>query len=604
MNDYLSPDRVCDLIMKGGITSGVVYPPAIDEMARRFYLSGVGGASAGAIAAALAAAAEYRRRNGSGEGFEMLAELPQEVAGPGRMVSLFRPDQSTKPLFNLFLDALRLKENNGFFKRWGLYARAAWAVKVGGALKKLTENGQGMCTGMGLGNSSEKDLMPPLTEWLSERIDSIAGLDRAGGERRPLTFGDLWRAPKPAKFAETMGNGAGIKLQLVSTCLTFGRPYSMPNLDRRFAFNPDELRRLFPKYVVDYMVKEGTRIEAERVARIPAGKKDDNPPPPAPLVRLPVEASMPVIVAVRMSLSFPVLFSLVPFYYPNYHAKEKAYEKVYFADGGITSNLPMHYFDSPFPRWPTFAINLQYNQTPGAYGRSGVDENGIWMAKNNATGVLELFYRFLTGDKPVGQLMGLAGAIFRSAQVWSDNSFLQLPGYRDRVAELWLEPHEGGMNLEMPQAVIESLVGKGRAIGKRFVQRFAEAAPTEKMSWDGHRWVRYRSGMAALAQYVRAWRASVEHPMPGDRPLWEMLASTKAAPSYEFKGENGETAEMRRAAAESATRALMGFASQLDGEPVCRLGDDDATRPFCDGPRPEVCLQARAPDVRGMVAEE
>lgn len=47
----------CDLVMKGGITSGVVYPPAVLELATRYRFRSIGGSSAGAIAAALAAAA-------------------------------------------------------------------------------------------------------------------------------------------------------------------------------------------------------------------------------------------------------------------------------------------------------------------------------------------------------------------------------------------------------------------------------------------------------------------------------------------------------------------------------------------------------------------
>jgi hypothetical protein len=59
--DFATPAAVCDVIMKGGITSGVVYPLALTELAKQFRLSQVGGTSAGAIAAAAAAAAEYGR---------------------------------------------------------------------------------------------------------------------------------------------------------------------------------------------------------------------------------------------------------------------------------------------------------------------------------------------------------------------------------------------------------------------------------------------------------------------------------------------------------------------------------------------------------------
>ena len=40
------PTRCCDLVMKGGITSGVLYPPAIGRIAESFYFVGIGGTSA------------------------------------------------------------------------------------------------------------------------------------------------------------------------------------------------------------------------------------------------------------------------------------------------------------------------------------------------------------------------------------------------------------------------------------------------------------------------------------------------------------------------------------------------------------------------------
>ena len=44
--------RTCDLVMKGGITSGVVYAGAIAELGRAFRFKRIGGTSAGAIGAA------------------------------------------------------------------------------------------------------------------------------------------------------------------------------------------------------------------------------------------------------------------------------------------------------------------------------------------------------------------------------------------------------------------------------------------------------------------------------------------------------------------------------------------------------------------------
>ena len=67
----------CDVVMKGGITSGVVYPPAIVELSREYQFKNIGGTSAGAIAAAATAAAEYGRQRNAGPtaGFERLADL-------------------------------------------------------------------------------------------------------------------------------------------------------------------------------------------------------------------------------------------------------------------------------------------------------------------------------------------------------------------------------------------------------------------------------------------------------------------------------------------------------------------------------------------------
>src|SRR5262245_29815275 len=106
------PDRDCDIVMKGGITSGVVYPLAITELANEFRFRNVGGTSAGAIAAAVTAAAESARLNGSNAGFQRLRDLPQFLAGKTHgepnLLNLFPPTRSTRKLFNVlaaFLDA-------------------------------------------------------------------------------------------------------------------------------------------------------------------------------------------------------------------------------------------------------------------------------------------------------------------------------------------------------------------------------------------------------------------------------------------------------------------------------------------------------------------
>ena len=95
---------------------------------------------------------------------------------------------------------------------------------------------------------------------------------------------------------------------------------------------------------------------------------------------------LPILVATRMSLSFPLLISAVPLYAvdspcrttistegrsaladraPGPDAEENAdavaapsFDVNWFSDGGLTANLPVHFFDSPLPTRPTFAIDL------------------------------------------------------------------------------------------------------------------------------------------------------------------------------------------------------------------------------------------------------
>src|SRR6202165_2171236 len=99
-----NPALECDIVMKGGITSGVIYPRAVCELAKSYRLRSVGGSSAGAIAAAGAAAAEFGRASG---GFELLEALPNDItarspAGGSILFRLFQPTKKTYPLYRAF----------------------------------------------------------------------------------------------------------------------------------------------------------------------------------------------------------------------------------------------------------------------------------------------------------------------------------------------------------------------------------------------------------------------------------------------------------------------------------------------------------------------
>ena len=135
------------------------------------------------------------------------------------------------------------------------------------------------------------------------------------------------------------------------------------------------------------------------------------------LYRFPDPQDLPVIVATRTSLSFPVLLAAVPLYAVDYtlaenddKEKSRRAERCWFSDGGICINLPIHFFDAPLPMWPTFAINLK--QFHPDYPD---EDHAVWLPKNANSGWLPLWTRFEQPGK-VGLLSDFLGAIINSMQ--------------------------------------------------------------------------------------------------------------------------------------------------------------------------------------------
>ena len=122
MNDKPLPKLVCDIVLKGGITSGIVYPLALVKLAEKYRFSCIGGTSAGAIAAAVCAAAEYGRRKGY-NGFEDVGTLPDEMGT--KLITLFQPTPGLKPVYDIFLAALKAKS------KLGVLSGCAWAALAG-----------------------------------------------------------------------------------------------------------------------------------------------------------------------------------------------------------------------------------------------------------------------------------------------------------------------------------------------------------------------------------------------------------------------------------------------------------------------------------------
>jgi predicted acylesterase/phospholipase RssA len=502
---FVAPKAVCDIIMKGGITSGVVYPLAIAELAKRYRFANIGGTSAGAIAAAAAAAAEYGRYV-PGKGFKRLTELPAEVGA--NLLGLFQPSPKLRPLFQILLAALKGQTTAGKVLRivaaalWGyrwaaalgalpgalIAVLAAWQSALGlflfGALlalvgmvlglllslkralvKHLPDNNFGLCHGLrqkGYDGSA-------FTEWLANLIDDAAGRDPA---KEPLTFGDLARPDRDRRK---------IDLLMMTTNLMLRRPFTLPFRNEIFSFKRADFEQLFPPRVMDYLLANSQKVEPE------AGEEGE-------YYKFPLAEHLPVIVAARMSLSFPLLISAVPLYAKDHTLRGdegKKLQRCLFSDGGLSSNFPIHFFDRLLPSRPTFAISLDVydaRRDPGQGMQGDGRASRVWMADpSKAIGGLLL---------PIEPFNGLVGFVMRlidAAKDWQDNLQGTLAGYRDRIVHIYLKPREGGLNIAMPPALVSELSEYGAEAGDKLRDSF---------NLDEHRWRRFLVAMERLTETV------------------------------------------------------------------------------------------------------
>lgn len=370
-------------------------------------------------------------------------------------------------------------------------------------LAKVPENGYGLCSGYADPMTNQP---AALTNWLTDLLNHLAG---KADPQFPLTFGDLW-GPDPNAVRS-------IDLRMMTTNLSHGRPYVLPFDEKIFYFHPEEFRKLFPAPVVEWMIHHP--------------HPTDNPDEYAPLRPLPAAADLPVVVAARLSLSFPFVISAVPLYAIDYSRALEADRRpgrCWFSDGGICSNFPVHFFDQPLPRWPTFDINLR----PFHPDHQG---DAVWMPTRNVGGIIEWWTRF-DNRLGLGRLAGFLSAVGNAMQNWRDNTQTHVPGYRDRVAHVSLTDDEGGMNLSMRSEVITRLSERGREAGAMLAERFAPPGPPPEMSWDNHRWIRYRSTMSLIEQMLTAVAEAYGHPMHGDQSYQELIdrSPDDAPTSYEW----------------------------------------------------------------------
>lgn len=646
------PGRFCDLVLTGGVASGVVYPWAILELARKFRFRNLGGTSVGAMAAALAAAAEYGRRRGHKNAFEVLRQTPIELAeevAPGRtrMLSLFQPSAAGRRLFELFVEALNVSYRNDAERSasgqgtrpdddltrdakalpvatrlwrialkvldlyrirtltvamlvmgslglvcllvgWLLFGCAglgvcganvhavagrllllasvlsAFAVVllliaacrlafglVGDFLFGVVRNDLGLCRGKSVPDDQGQST-PALVEWLNEGIQRAAGLPEHGP---PLTFEELWRAPLspggpvPRVAADGTVEFKSLNLEMFTTNVTHGRPYRLPMLDQesRLFFDKDEWAEFFPAHVMNALMRDSLPYHPRTISD-PA-----DPINGAGKYELP-GAKLPIVVAARLSLSFPLLFSAVPLWAVDMEMRRDAtvnsrqLKKCRFSDGGLSSNFPVHFFDAALPRWPTFGVWLQRRSKywldqavwlpPGPNdGRGDIwqrfERDGEADAPPNATtgsrGWLWSAFARWCGRRPDAsaaggdswpQLTGFLVSAGIAAKDWGDLTAMRLPHVRRRVARMGLLHAEGALNIAMSsRRIMHMAVTYGVDAGRQFCARYAppDVGQQPTVVWREHLATRVSLLVGGLTEWLDGFgdaAAARDHTLP------------------------------------------------------------------------------------------
>ncbi len=600
------PREYCDLVMKGGVTSGIVYPSAVLVLSDRYTFKNIGGTSAGAIAAAATAAASLGERRkelaspGRGNSEEMgmagLRKAARWLRSEGFIYSLFQPADDARTAFRLvvrlatrpmglhavpsIVSAAVAIAPRAFLIPAAVFILIGWLVAGAAGMllmvvpalicalpitafaavrrvaQAIRRNNLGLCSGMGMKRHRHgawlrrSDASPALTEWLHALLQSLSGQPPSS----PLLFEHLWSAPR---YEEEPQTPRTLSLEMITTGVSHGEPRSLPFQNSSFWFLREDFERLFPADVVEWMVSQDQEPKH-------LGEKT--------FYRLPEEGALPVVVAMRMSLSFPLLVSAIPLYEPDYRRRSPstaepntrgaetkppkdaldvaesltaggwrggdaptAMRICWFSDGGISSNFPLHLFDSPLPRWPTFAINLVYPQSD----QREKDAPDIFLPKGNNEG-WQPRYRSISRASAFAEVSRFLFAIIGTMQNWRDLLQSRAPGHRDRIVHISLERHEGGLNLDMPQPRLDAIADKGKRAGLELVNHF---------SFNNHYWIRWRNVAGAVERFTIAFAKGAAPPISASYAEAHSSAWTGSPPppSYAFTVEQQRDAQARLA---------------------------------------------------------
>ncbi len=372
--------------------------------------------------------------------------------------------------------------------------------------------------------------LPPLMDWLTDRIDDLAGVAVApvGADRQTLTFGDLWLGrvgPRSSQDIDELHLAATdpqlrtIDLTVMTSNVSQGRPYRLPlrtaeqveaESASRFLFCRTCLDGVLPARVVEQMVYSSPALEPEQTCPRHRGEA---------LHEVPDPWDFPVIAAVRLGMSVPGLLRAVPLVtvdevrpgalsdpYGRTVSDEPSGEGAeprrvarvhWFCDSGATAPVGVSFYDTLLPRWPTFGLTLDRLPSGRPLGSQIGLDDGVaeWcdLPPQDSS-------RRRPPWRAVPSSPGFLRAVLDASLGWRDVVQAQLPGMRGRTAWIRTSEAEAGNSIFLTQAQILQLALRGYHAGLALRERFTgpDGEVTGQTQTDRYRWIRLR---AALREY-------------------------------------------------------------------------------------------------------
>lgn len=370
----------------------------------------------------------------------------------------------------------------------------------------LVDEGFGLCPGAdaepaGSATGGEpREHSPALFDWLADRLDDLAGLDRAaeGSQRYALTFGELWlgRAGirsgadlRMLRRAACRSANRVVDLILVTTDLSVRRPWLLPfgaverpeqRAAERFLFCRECLLGVVPVRVIDQML----------LMSPPDRRPSTCPRHEAALHDLPAPWDLPVAFAVRLAAAVPGVLTAVPLYRRGPGGDVRLH---WFGDGNLAGGMPVDFFDVPLPRWPTFSLGVF-----GAAGSGGLADGADcpdqdFFVPEQATEGSAPPWRDLGGRS------GPVSAVIGSVTDWRNTLHGGLPGLGARLARV---RGEGIRSLLTDPEAVARLAVRGYEAGRTLRERFgaADGPHSRHTQTDRLRWIRLRTALAEYRQ--------------------------------------------------------------------------------------------------------